>query len=210
MTFCLKSNQASHPFILPELPFSKNDFLPHLSAETFDYHHGKHHQAYVTNLNNLTKDHLSFVSKDLEAIIIEAYRTSPAIFNNASQVWNHTFLWNSIKPNGGGLPHQNLLKQINADFSSFENFKVQFQQAAVSQFGSGWIWLVYHNQKLAIVQTSNANTPITEGMYPLLTCDVWEHAYYVDYRNRRPDYVATYLNHMVNWEFAEQRFVNIV
>ena len=209
MTYCKKSNQTSYPFILPDLPYSKDSFLPHFTPETFDYHHGKHHQAYVTNLNNLLQDDKIFVNNDLEEIIIKSHDSHPAIFNNAGQIWNHTFFWNSIKPNGGGTPSQTLLEQINKDFTSFEKFIAEFKQAATSQFGSGWAWLVFHDAKLQIIKTSNAETPISKGIYPLLACDVWEHAYYIDYRNRRPDYVTTYIDHMINWEFAEQRLSNL-
>lgn len=209
MTYCKKSNQASYPFVLPDLPFSKDSFLPHFTVETFDYHHGKHHQGYVTNLNNLLQDNKTFANNNLEEIIIKSYNSNPAIFNNAGQIWNHTFFWNSIKPNGGGKPNQGLLDQINKGFASFENFIAEFKQTAISQFGSGWAWLVFHDGKLQIMRTSNAETPIIKGMYPLLACDVWEHAYYIDYRNRRPDYVTTYIDHMINWEFAEQRLNNI-
>lgn len=209
MTYCTISNQASYPFVLTDLPFSKNSFLPHFSAETFDYHHGKHHQAYVTNLNNLLQDNKKFLNNNLEEIIIKSYNSDSAIFNNAGQIWNHTFFWHSIKPNGGGKPSNRLSEQINKDFASLENFITEFKQTAIGQFGSGWAWLIFHEGKLQIMKTLNAETPIVKGIYPLLTCDVWEHAYYIDYRNRRPDYITTYINHMINWQFAEQRFNNI-
>lgn len=202
MAFCNHSNQKNQPFVLPDLPFSKDDFKPHFSAETFDYHHGKHHNAYVTNLNNLLPDNPEFKGKELEEIISLSNNSNAAIFNNAAQVWNHTFFWNSIKPNGGGRPTGAMLTQIEKDFGSYEKFVEEFKQAAVTQFGSGWAWLVYHESKLQIIKTSNAETPITKGMEPILACDVWEHAYYIDYRNKRPDYVSIFIEHMINWDFA--------
>ncbi len=202
MTYCEKSNQPAYPFILPNLPFGKSDFEPHLTAESFDYHHGKHHQTYVTNVNNLLQNEPSWHNQDLEKVIMASSKSSQAIFNNAAQVWNHSFFWHSIKPNGGGKPNSELLKQIEQDFGSFEDFCTSFKQAATSQFGSGWAWLVWSDNKLQVIKTSNADTPIVNGITPLLACDVWEHAYYIDYRNKRPDYVATYLEHLVNWEFA--------
>jgi Fe-Mn family superoxide dismutase len=202
MAFCNHSNQKTQPFVLPDLPFGKDDFKPHFSAETFDYHHGKHHNAYVTNLNNLLPNNPEFKGKELEEIISLSNNSNAAIFNNAAQVWNHTFFWNSIKPKGGGKPTGAILSQIEKDFGSYEKFTEEFKQAAVTQFGSGWAWLVYHEGKLQIVKTSNAETPITKGMEPILACDVWEHAYYIDYRNKRPDYVSVFIEHMINWDFA--------
>jgi Fe-Mn family superoxide dismutase len=206
MTYCTKSNQTKYPFVLPELPFDKAAFAPHFSSETFDYHHGKHHQAYVTNLNNLLADNNELSSKSLEEIIMLSAKDNPAVFNNAAQVWNHSFFWHSITPNGGGEPSGIVMEKINQDFGSFENFATQFKQAAVSQFGSGWAWLVVNNNKLEIVKTANAETPITKGLQPVLACDVWEHAYYIDYRNKRPDYVTTFIEHMINWQFVESHF----
>jgi len=175
-------------------------------AETFDYHHGKHHQAYVTNLNNLLNDNQEFGKKSLEEIIISSQGKNAAIFNNAAQVWNHSFFWHSIKPNGGNIPNGELLELINKSFGTIENFNNEFKQAAISQFGSGWAWLVRDkDNKLVIVKTSNAETPITQGQYPIIACDVWEHAYYIDYRNKRPDYVSVFLDHMINWDFAAAR-----
>lgn len=207
MIYCKHSNQTVQPFILPELPFAKDSFAPHFSSETFDYHHGKHHQTYVTNLNNLLQNNQSLAGKSLEEIIKISSNDSAlaGVFNNAAQVWNHTFFWYSIKPNGGGKPSGKMLEQLNKDFGSFENFTTEFKQAAVSQFGSGWAWLVWHEDKLQIVKTANAETPITKNIKPLLACDVWEHAYYIDYRNKRPDYVSIYIEHMINWEIAEKR-----
>jgi Fe-Mn family superoxide dismutase len=208
MIYSTNANQLSYPFILPPLPYSKDSFEPYLSAETFDYHYGKHQQAYVTNLNNLLKDQKDLQKKSLEEIIIWSSQNSNfAIFNNAGQLWNHSFFWHSMTPQGGGKPTGEMLVQINKDFGSFENFCEQFKTAATGQFGSGWAWLVHHDNKLQILKSSNAETPIVNGMQPLITCDVWEHAYYIDYRNRRPDYVDIFIQHMINWAFAESNLV---
>jgi Fe-Mn family superoxide dismutase len=183
---------------LPDLPFAKDALQPHISAETLDYHHGKHHQAYVTNLNNLIAG-TEMEGQSLENIIKSA---SGGVFNNAAQIWNHTFYWNCLSPNGGGEPTGALGDAINAAFGSFEEFKNQFSQTAITTFGSGWAWLVQNTDgSLELVSTSNADTPLTGGATPLMTCDVWEHAYYVDYRNARPGYVAAFWN-LVNWEFV--------
>ncbi|HJD57825.1 MAG TPA: superoxide dismutase [Rickettsia endosymbiont of Ceroptres masudai] len=208
MTYCNKSNQTSYPFILPDLPYDKESFKPHFTPETFDYHHGKHHNAYVQNLNNLLTDKEELQKKDLEEIIEwSSQNSNAAIFNNAAQIWNHTFFWHSIKPQGGGKPSGKILEQINKDFGSFEGFCEQFKQEAVGQFGSGWAWFVYHDNKLQIIKTANAGTPIANGMKPLLACDVWEHAYYIDYRNKRPDYVDIFIKHMINWKFVEDNLI---
>ncbi|WP_017442950.1 superoxide dismutase [Rickettsia gravesii] len=208
MTYCNKSNQTSYPFILPDLPYEKESFKPHFTLETFDYHHGKHHNAYVQNLNNLLKDKEELHKKDLEEIIEwSSQNSNTAIFNNAAQIWNHTFFWHSIKPQGGGKPSGKILEQINKDFGNFEEFCEQFKQEAVGQFGSGWAWLVYHDNRLQIIKTTNAGTPIANGMKPLLACDVWEHAYYIDYRNKRPDYVDIFIKHMINWKFVEDNLI---
>lgn len=189
---------------LPDLPYPKNALEPYISAETFDYHHGKHHATYVTNLNNLIKG-TQFESMSLEDIIKKA--GPGGLFNNAAQVWNHTFFWNCMQPNGGGAPKGALAEAINTAFGSFDEFKQKFSQAAVTQFGSGWGWLVKKSDgSLAIQSTANAATPMTEGSTALLTCDVWEHAYYIDYRNRRPDFVATFLDKLANWDFAAKNF----
>ncbi len=204
MTYCKHSNQDTYPFILPELPFNKEDFTPHFSVETFDYHHGKHHNTYVTNLNKLLSENQEFSDQDLESIILATNNSNLAIFNNAAQIWNHTFFWYSIDPKGGGHAGGEILEQIKQDFGDYDKFVEQFKQAAISQFGSGWAWLVYNNGKLEIMKTSNAETPITSNVQPLIACDVWEHAYYIDYRNKRPDYLTAYFDHMVNWRFAGQ------
>ncbi len=189
---------------LPALPFTLDALAPHMSRETLEYHHGKHHQAYVTNLNNLIKG-TEFEPLSLEEII----RKAPAggVFNNAAQVWNHTFFWHCLSPQGGGEPGGALLAAINAKWGGFSAFKEAFQKSAVGNFGSGWTWLVKKpDGSLDIVNTSNGATPLTTADKPLLTVDVWEHAYYIDFRNRRPDFVSTYLNHLVNWSFAQSNF----
>ncbi|KTD69511.1 MULTISPECIES: superoxide dismutase [Fe] [Legionella] len=185
-------------FTLPELPYAKNALEPHISSETLEYHYGKHHQAYVTNLNKLIPG-TEFESMSLEEIIKEA---KGGIFNNAAQVWNHTFYWHCLSPNGGGEPKGKLGEAINKHFGSFDEFKNQFTQTAITTFGSGWAWLVQDGSgALKIISTSNAGTPMTEGVTALLTCDVWEHAYYIDYRNARPDYVSAFWK-LVNWDFV--------
>ncbi|MCB9586343.1 MAG: superoxide dismutase [Fe] [Polyangiaceae bacterium] len=184
---------------LPALPWAKDALAPHISAETIDYHYGKHHNAYVTNLNKLI-DGTDLAGKSLEEIVKAA---EGGVFNNAAQVWNHTFYWNSMKPAGGGAPSGALADAINGSFGSFDKFKEEFSAAAATQFGSGWAWLVKEGDKLAVVKTANAETPLTKaGVTPLLTIDVWEHAYYVDYRNARPKYIETFLSSLANWDFA--------
>ncbi len=190
-------------FELPPLPYAPNALEPHMSANTFSFHHAKHHQAYVTNLNNLIKD-TPLADKSLEEIIqaTASDASKAGVFNNAAQVWNHTFFWNSMKPAGGGAPSGELAKKIDAAFGGLAKFKDEFKAAAVGQFGSGWAWLVLDHNDLKIVKTGNAGTPMTSGQKALLTVDVWEHAYYLDYQNRRPDFVQTFLDHLVNWDFA--------
>ncbi|MBA3902287.1 MAG: superoxide dismutase [Fe] [Rhodocyclaceae bacterium] len=188
---------------LPSLPYAMDALQPHISKETFEYHYGKHHQAYVTNLNNLIKG-TEFENASLEDII---RKSSAGIFNNSAQVWNHTFFWHSMKPNGGGAPSGALADAINKKWGSFDDFKKAFQASAVGNFGSGWTWLVKKpDGSVDIVNTSNAATPLTTDNKPLLTVDVWEHAYYIDYRNARPKFVETYLNSLANWEFAAKNF----
>lgn len=187
---------------LPVLPYAKDALQPHISAETLEYHYGKHHQAYVTNLNNLIKGN-EFESMTLEEIIKKA---SGGVFNNAAQVWNHTFYWNCLSPNGGGEPSGALGDAIKAKWGSFDAFKEAFSKAAVGTFGSGWAWLVkMADGQIDIVSTSNAATPMTSDQKALMTCDVWEHAYYVDYRNARPKYVEAFWN-LVNWDFVSQNY----
>ncbi len=187
---------------LPALPYEINALAPHISQETLEFHHGKHHQTYVTNLNNLIPG-TEFENLSLEEIV---KKSSGGIFNNAAQVWNHSFYWNCLKPNGGGQPSGQLAAAINATFGSFDKFKEEFSKTAITTFGSGWAWLVKNaDGSLALVSTSNAATPLTTGQTSLLTCDVWEHAYYVDYRNARPKYVEAFWN-VVNWDFVAQNF----
>jgi len=187
---------------LPPLPYAHDALAPHISKETLEFHHDKHHQTYVTNLNNLIKG-TEFESASLEAIV---KKSSGGIFNNAAQVWNHTFYWESMKPNGGGQPTGALADAINAKWGSFDKFKEEFTKVAVGTFGSGWAWLVKKaDGSLDLVSTSNAATPLTTDAKPLLTCDVWEHAYYIDYRNARPKYVEAFWN-VVNWDFASKNF----
>jgi Fe-Mn family superoxide dismutase len=189
-------------FELPALPYAKDALAPHISAETIEYHYGKHHQTYVTNLNNLVPG-TEFEGLSLEEIV----KTSTGgIFNNAAQVWNHTFYWNGLAPNAGGEPTGALADAINATFGSFEKFKEEFTKCAVTTFGSGWAWLVKNaDGSLALVSTSNAGCPLTAGQTPVLTCDVWEHAYYIDFRNLRPKYLEAFWA-LVNWEVANANF----
>jgi Fe-Mn family superoxide dismutase len=191
-------------FTLPDLPYSLDALSPSISKETLEYHWGKHHRAYVTNLNNLVPG-TEFEKMSLEDII---KKSSGGIFNNAAQVWNHTFYWHCMKPNGGGEPTGALLTAIEKTFGSFAQFKETFTKTALTTFGSGWAWLVKNSDgSLAIVSTSNAGNPITESKNPLLTCDVWEHAYYIDYRNLRPAYVDAFWA-LVNWDFVAQNFAS--
>ena len=184
---------------LPELQFAMDALQPHISKETLEFHYGKHHNAYITNLNNLIPG-TEFEDMQLEDIINKA--PAGGIFNNAAQVWNHSFYWNCLSPNGGGEPTGKLLEAINKAFGSFDEFKEKFTKSAVTNFGSGWTWLINGENGLEIINTSNAGTALTSGKTVLLTCDVWEHAYYVDYRNARPQYVAAFWN-LVNWDFVE-------
>jgi Fe-Mn family superoxide dismutase len=196
-------------FTLPPLPYAMDALEPYMSAKTLEFHYGKHHQTYVTNLNNLTKDS-PLADASLEKIILETAKdaSKAGIFNNAAQVWNHTFFWKSMKKGGGGAPIGALAAKIEADFGSLDAFKDQFKQAATTQFGSGWAWLVLDQGKLKIVKTANAGNPMTDGAKPILTCDVWEHAYYLDYQNRRPDMVQAFLDHLANWDFAAENLGN--
>ena len=187
---------------LPALPYAMDALSPHISKETLEFHYGKHHQTYVTNLNNLIKGS-EFENASLEEIV---KKSSGGVFNNAAQIWNHTFYWNSLSPNGGGQPSGALASAITAKWGSFDAFKEAFTKSAVGNFGSSWTWLVKKSDgSLDIVNTSNAATPLTTGDKPLLTCDLWEHAYYIDYRNRRPDYMGAFWS-LVNWDFAAKNF----
>ena len=190
-------------FELPALPYDKTALEPHISAQTFEFHHGKHHNTYVVNLNKLVEG-TDLADASLEDIIVKTRgdASKAGVFNNAAQVWNHTFFWNSMKPHGGGAPTGELAKRIDADFGGLDKFKEAFKTAATTQFGSGWAWLVVKDGKLEVVKTGNAETPVGTGATPLLTLDVWEHAYYLDYQNRRPDFIQSYLDNLVNWDFA--------
>ena len=188
---------------LPALPYAKTALAPHISEETLDFHYGKHHQTYVTNLNNLIKG-TEFENASLEEII---KKSAAGIYNNSAQIWNHTFFWSSMKPNGGGAPSGALADAINAKWGSFDDFKKAFQASAVGNFGSGWTWLVKKaDGSVDIVNMGAAGTPLTTGDKALLTIDVWEHAYYIDYRNARPKYVETFLTSLANWDFASANF----
>jgi Fe-Mn family superoxide dismutase len=197
-------------FDLPPLPYDLNALEPYISANTMSFHYGKHHQAYVTNLNGLIEG-TDLANKSLEDIIriTAGDKDKVGVFNNAAQVWNHTFYWHSMAPQGGGKPKGELAKKINEDFGSYEEFTKLFKQAGVTQFGSGWAWLVLNKDgQLEIMKTANADLPLVYGKKALFTCDVWEHAYYLYYQNRRPDYMETFLNHLINWDFAEKNFKN--
>ena len=193
-------------FSLPELPYGRGDLAPHISEETLNYHHGKHHQAYVTNLNGLIEG-TDLADATLEEIINKAAgdKSKAGLFNNAAQVWNHTFYWHSMKPGGGGKPTGKVAEMIDRDLGGYDQFVKDFKAAGGGQFGSGWAWLVEKDGKLSITKTPNAETPLTEaGVTPILTMDVWEHAYYLDYQNSRPNYMDAFLNSLINWDFANK------
>ncbi len=194
------------PFTLPDLPYSRDALEPHMSAKTLEFHHGKHHNAYVTKLNGLIEG-TDLAKADLETIISKTAKdeSKSGIFNNAAQVWNHTFFWNCMKPGGGGEPGETLKTLLSVDFGGYDTFLEEFKQKAGTLFGSGWAWLVLDGRKPKIFQGKNADTPIAHGWKPLLTVDVWEHAYYLDYQNRRPDFVSTFFEKLVNWDFVEQQ-----
>lgn len=203
---CSIANQKAFPFTLPQLPYADNALEPHMSANTFSYHHKKHHNAYITNLNKLVEN-TDLANNSLEEIIMLSYNnpSKVGIFNNAAQVWNHTFFWHSMKENGGGKPHGKISAKIDQDFGSYDNFVVEFKNAAATQFGSGWAWLVLdENNKLMIMKTGNADLPMVHNKTALITIDVWEHAYYLDFQNLRPNYVEAFLNHLINWDFANE------
>jgi Fe-Mn family superoxide dismutase len=194
-------------FELPPLPYATNALEPYMTEKTFSFHHAKHHNAYVVNLNNLVKDTAMAGQSLEELIMLSAGDASKAgIFNNAAQVWNHTFFWHCMKPRGGGKPSGALAEAIDQAFGSLDAFKEQFKQAAVTQFGSGWVWLVVEGGALKLTKTGNADLPMAHGQKALLTVDVWEHAYYIDYQNRRPDFVQAFLDHLVNWDFVAENF----
>ena len=193
-------------FELPKLDYAKNALAPIMSEETLDLHHGKHHQTYITNLNNFIKD-TDMAGMSLEEIVHNSSKdkSKAGIFNNASQHWNHELFWKCMKPNGGGSMPKKLEDRIKADLGSVEEFKKQFIQAGITQFGSGWCWLSISNGKLVVSKTPNAENPLIHNMKPILGCDVWEHSYYVDYRNRRPEYLENFFEKLVNWEFVESQ-----
>ena len=187
-------------FELPPLPYAQDALAPHISPETLEYHYGKHHQTYVTNLNKLVEG-TEFENAPLEDVIL---KSDGGLFNNSAQVWNHTFYWNSMSPNGGGAPTGAAADAIDGAFGSYDDFKAKFAEAATTQFGSGWAWLVDNGSGLEIMKTSNADLPMKHGAKALLTIDVWEHAYYIDFRNARPNYISTYLDSLVNWDFVAE------
>jgi Fe-Mn family superoxide dismutase len=188
---------------LPALPYGLDALEPHISRQTLEFHHGKHHAGYVTNLNKLIEG-TDLDGKSLEEVItaVAGDTAKAGVFNNAAQIWNHSFYWQCMKPGGGGAPTGALAEKINADFGSFEAFVELFKAAGATQFGSGWAWLVLENGTLKVTKTPNADLPLAHGQKALLTMDVWEHAYYLDYQNRRPDYISTYLDKLVNWDFV--------
>jgi Fe-Mn family superoxide dismutase len=195
------------PFKLPELPYDLSALEPHISARTLEFHYGKHHQGYVTKLNELVQGQ-DLESFSLEDVIKKTAGDSfkIAIFNNAAQVWNHTFYWHCMTPQGSCLPSPDIKAKIDHSFGSLEQFKKEFKEAAISQFGSGWAWLIADHGKLKIIKTGNADLPLAHGQHALLTCDVWEHAYYLDYQNRRMDYVDIFMNQLINWDFVAQNY----
>ncbi len=190
-------------FELPSLPYASDALAPYMSSETLDFHHGKHHQTYVTNLNNLVKD-TDMQNSSLEEIVVKSSKdpSMAGIFNNAGQHWNHILFWQCMKPNGGGSIPSELESRIISDLGGIDQFKEAFIQAGITQFGSGWAWLAIDNGKLVVTKSPNASNPLVDGMKPILGCDVWEHSYYIDYRNKRPDYLKAFLDSMVNWEFV--------
>ena len=191
-------------FELPKLDYANSALSPIMSEETLDLHHGKHHQTYITNLNNFIKD-TDMADKSLEEIIVDSSKdkAKAGIFNNASQHWNHNLFWKCMKPNGGGSIPSKLEKRIIADFGSVDEFKKEFKNAGITQFGSGWCWLSINNGKLVVTKTANAENPLIKNMKPILGCDVWEHSYYIDYKNRRPEYLKNFFEKLINWEFVE-------
>ena len=201
----VQQTAASGPFALPPLPWAENALEPYISAKTIGFHYGKHHRAYVDKLNKAVEGK-KLAEMKIEDVIVETGKdpSTASVFNSAAQAWNHAFYWRSMEPKGGVEPKGKLADMIKADFGGLDGFKKEFAEAANGQFGSGWAWLVVENGKLRVVKTGNADTPIARGGKPLVTCDVWEHAYYLDYQNKRPDYVTAFLDHLISWEFAAQ------
>jgi Fe-Mn family superoxide dismutase len=189
---------------LPDLPYAKDGLAPYISSNTLEFHHGKHHRAYVDNMNKLIAG-TELANESLETIVKKTVgdAAKSGLFNNAAQVWNHSFYWQCMKPNGGGKPNVKVAEKINETWGSFDKFVEELKNAGVTQFGSGWAWLVVDGGKLKVIKTANADTPIAHGIKPLLTVDVWEHAYYLDYQNRRPDYLATFIEKLINWDFVK-------
>ncbi len=204
-------DKATVPFELPPLPYDKKALEPTVSAETLGFHHGKHHKAYIDKTNELAPK-AGLEKKTLVGIVKatagKGDKDSKTLFNNAAQAWNHTFYWHSMKPKGGGKPTGALAKAIERDFGGYEDFVKAFTEAATTQFGSGWAWLIVDGGKLKVVKTGNAETPLADGKTPLITLDVWEHAYYLDYQNKRPDYIKAWLDKVVNWDFAAENFAS--
>jgi len=201
-------NAPAAPFTLPPLPWSEDALAPVVSAKTIGLHYGKHHRTYVNKLNELVAG-TPMADMPLERVILETTGgKNQKVFNNAAQTWNHTFFWNCLRPNGGGRPGSQIAQRIDSDLGGFDAFKKNFAETAVNTFGSGWAWLAMKDGKLEIMSTSNADNPLTKGATPLLTIDVWEHAYYVDYENRRPEFVGAVIDKLLNWEFAERQMAN--
>lgn len=200
--------EADMAFTLPDLPYAQDALAPHISGETLSFHHGKHHKAYVDKANDAIKG-TDYEGLSLEEVIKKSWsEKNMGVFNNAAQIWNHTFYWNSMSPNGGGKPTGAIAEAIDKSFGSYDKFAEEFKAAGAGQFGSGWAWLVKNDDKLEVRKTLNAENPITDGATPLLTMDVWEHAYYLDYQNRRPDYIGDFLGKLVNWDFANQNLAS--
>jgi superoxide dismutase, Fe-Mn family len=207
---CRVMAQTAGPFSLPPLPYQDDALAPVISANTISFHYGKHHRAYFDNLNKLVEG-TELASKSLDDVVKATHgdASKTAIFNNAAQAWNHTLYWNSMSPKGGGTPSGALADKIKDSFGDFAKFRQEFANAAITQFGSGWAWLVIGpDKKLQVIKTGNAETPMAQGTTCLLTCDVWEHAYYLDYQNRRPDYVNAWLDKLVNWDFAAKQLAS--
>jgi Fe-Mn family superoxide dismutase len=200
----VKKEDTTMAIQLPDLPYAKDGLAPYISANTLEFHHGKHHRAYVDNTNKLIAG-TELANESLETIVKKTVgdAAKSGLFNNAAQVWNHSFYWQCMKPDGGGKPTGKAADKINETWGSFDKFAEELKNAGVTQFGSGWAWLVLDGGKLKVIKTANADTPIAHGVKPLLTVDVWEHAYYLDYQNRRPDYLATFIEKLINWDFVK-------
>jgi Fe-Mn family superoxide dismutase len=202
-SLCSKTNinEDIMTLSLPDLPYASDALEPHMTANTFSFHHGKHHKAYVDKSNELLAD-ADIKADNLEDLVKACAEVGGALFNNVGQHYNHSFFWNCMRPNGGGAPNGAIAAKIDEAFGSYDAFKKEFVAGGIGQFGSGWVWLVSDNGKLKVVKSANAETPLTSGATPLLVCDVWEHAYYLDFQNRRPDFLASFLDNLVNWDFA--------